>query len=180
MEFYFDGGTARIGAYGSAKFLAFLVSAGQEIPFYDALRKGIVRAVQSRPGEKIDVLKYETECNVIKIFIKESDFGNQTTMASFYLTFGAGFGQTVTIKPRSPEAKAWGWHFSMRGRFLKKSEATALFPANSLQRRMIETIPLPAVPILREIVTIEKPEEIKKVSAVREMRIRKPRNGGKK
>lgn len=172
-QFVFKGGVFPLEAGASCKFLLFLVSNGREIPFFDARKQNIISHPPARTITDFQGSTYQTDCSVVKVFLHESTFGGGRIMYSFYVLLGHSIDrQVITITPRRAEAKAAGYIFRAEGRFLKKTEALRLFPASSLQARMLNMQQMPPVEVLRQIASIQRPVEVERSKRSRALRIR--------
>lgn len=164
-----------LGAGSASQFHVFLVSGGREIPIYDAVKKGIVSIAQAERSADVDLTRYETDCAVLKLFMKDDMFGAKRFMYSFYILLSKSSvnKQEIVINPRVAQCRTAGYMFKTEGRFLKKSEAIRLFDPKSMQARMLKNMETPAVEILREIVAINRSEHVQREQAVRKIRMRR-------
>lgn len=173
FEFNFSGGSQTMSG-ATAKFLLFLVNGGREVPFWEATKIGLASHAEARNMQQYDPTRWTTDCNVVKLFIKESEFGKEQFWYSFYMLLGRrSEGQVVEIRPRLALAKARGYMFKAEAKFLKPSEASALFEESSMPWKMIQaqTRNPPPVEVFRDIITITRARAAVQQSAVRRLRV---------
>jgi hypothetical protein len=149
-EFQFSGGVQKPNFHQSAKYLLFFVVGGQEVPFYQMQREGLILQPQSM--EK----KYTTSHNIVKLFVGCSGFDLPNRYYSFYIKLLEGGAPIVTIRHFPGVTQQTDFHFQARGKFLTKKQALEVLAADCDSRQFLVRQSMLPLDTLRAMVTIDR------------------------
>jgi hypothetical protein len=170
----FRGGVLTTGQGGSVKFLLFLLNGRKELSMSEGKRYSFIER-QTIDSSILDANldSWVTACPVVKIFLQEREFGKPMFWQSFYLALGSKMEkQIVTIQPRNTMARGHGYMFRAEAKFLKKSEVLQLLDPESIGYSILLKQQMLPVQVLREIVTITRPEPPQEVRLARHGAVR--------
>ena len=167
-EFEFRGGIQKLSIHASVKFMLFFIVGGQEIPFYQMKRDGLVMQPTAR-----EEYRYLTHHQVAKIFVGTNGYQSPVRFHSFYFKL-MEVGPMVTILPfpevmkfKNPSA---GFnpsdktsfnpmcHFSFKGKgtFLTKKQVLDLLDPEVPSRTFLKRQEMLPIDTLRAMVTIDR------------------------
>ena len=174
--FNFKGGVYKPKPGSTIKFLLFLVEGGREIPLSEAKRYGTVSQPNGGDPQPSWVFRngyvYTTSSSIIKLMLHEQTFGEGKLFYPFYIQTGPLLNdRIIEIKPRCQLTRVIGYHLRVAGRFLTQKEAMSLFDERSSAYSILARTSLPAVPTLKQIITVTKSRESRREDEVRRLRL---------
>jgi len=140
----------------------FFVVGGEEVPFYQMEKEGMVVPIFKK------VKGFATNIKVAKIYTATQGFGIQKKTASFYIEFRKGAHASVIISTFNNDKNITP-KFELRGKFsfLKKSTFLSLLKKESTAHYWAKRAPSYTKEMLEEIITIDYSEIRKGVRKIR-------------
>lgn len=168
ITFEYCGGVAKHGEHTTEKFLLFFLVGGEELPLFVLLeRDGLMTRLTDTTSYNngMSSFSYQTNLDIVKVFMSTSGFGVPKRFHSFYLQLHDSDApkQVVTIRGIMSQ----NYFFRAKANFLKKSEVLKLLGRDNLSRKFLKKQPIPPVAFLRKIITIDKSEMRKGVRQIR-------------
>lgn len=175
MRFELKMGVEKPNNQESYKFLGFLLWNQKEEPVWTAKKVGLCERPMISPKSEYE---YETDVEIVKIFVSEVKFGLPTLTYSFYIKLMPmkESMQTITIRPFNPNVRD-KFFFSASGKFMKHSEILPYLDPNGMSAKCLGSGRI-STDALKQMITVTCPKTIDDMKKVRVLRIndKKERN----
>lgn len=150
FEFEFVGGVAKPNFHDSAKFLLFFVIDGQEVPFYQLRRDGLIMKVEELEE------RYATSHNIVKIFISSEGYSIPRRFYSFYLELKEGPFPIAEVKPFPEVQQLVPYYFKAKATFLTKKQILKVLGEENESRMYVRRQEMLPLDTLRRMCSLDR------------------------